>query len=202
MNDLTTGGGISEALKRRYGIVDERPVQTMATDLFPVIDVADGAQPSMDYLAGVRHACGWASVAAVAGQYSGVYLRNPTGSNSLIRVRRWYGIVSGILRLSFDDPGTIGTLIGVAGRTILDTRSGSSSTVHQLPAGEIRAYATATPPGILIAQVPIDYVDLPPIVLVPGTAIGISPTVVNTTMNGHIEWWERKLEAWENFRSI
>jgi len=86
---------------------------------------------------------------------------------------------------------------------VTDTRSGTSATVHQLPSGEIRIHHTATPGGIVCAQIPATTLDdLPPIVLVPGTAIALNPTLVNTTINGHIEWMERALQQWENFRTI
>lgn len=205
MNDLTTGAGISEALKRRYGIVDERPVQTLATDLFPMVNVQDGVIPDLAFVGGVRICAAFGLGAATAAEYSGVVLRNPTGSGCIAVVRQitLNSAQAGVIRLNFDDPGTVGTLLGVGAVAIIDTRSGSSSTVHQLPSLEFRTHHTATPVGVGIAQTLVtSVVDGLPMILMPGTAIWVFGGTLNTNHGVSIVWQERNLNAWENFRTL
>lgn len=199
MNQLTTGGGISEALKRRYGISDERPVESLATDLFPMLDVADGQIPDLAWTAGVRICSSFGGISGVVAKYSGVTLRNPTGSGVLAVVRSIRTDVRALLRLNFDDPGSVGVL-GIT-NTMIDTRSGDSTAVHQRPTLEPREYSSATPTGVLagFVQAASTSEDFP-CVLVPGTALGIWGEVLNTDFFCSLVWQERRQEKWEEPR--
>lgn len=201
MNDLTTGGGISEALKRRYGISDERPVATLATDLFPVVDASDGGIPDLSYTAGVRICSGYGEAGPVAAQYSGILLRNPTGSGVIATVRQF--LLRGDnyrCRLTFDDPGSVGTVPTTY--AVIDTRSGVSSAVHQFPSCEIRQFSSATVQGVQLVQATNGAGLAVPFVLVPGTSVHIYAQTVNTAISAFCTWQERKLENWENFRAF
>lgn len=202
MNFLTTAGGISEALKRRYGISDERPVLTLATDLFPTINVQDGAIPDLAFVAGVRIAGAAGYTAASAGEYSGVYLRNPTGSGVIATLRHVFTANIVNVKLYYDDPGTVGSALGVGSLGILDTRSGTSGTVHQLTACQVRLFATATPGGVGVGQFPANVRADLPIVLVPGTAVSFFHPTANTANGTYLCWQERTLQKWEDFRTI
>lgn len=203
MNDLTTGGGISESLKRRYGISDERPVATLATDLFPMVNVADGVIPDLAWTAGVRLCSGYVNVTAVAAEYQGLWLRNPTGSNTLAVVRPGGMTTAGaeqFLRIYYDDPGTVGT--ASAFTAIVDARAGVSAAVRQSPSLQVRGFSTATPGGTLCGYVrqfvPMDL----PMVLLPGTAMSVVNIAVNTTFTGFVKWTERALNLWEAQRAF
>lgn len=196
MNEPTTVGPLNEVLRRRYGVPGQvGPILTIASDLFPSVDVSDdGIAPELAVYAGVKLCIGGAFDAADAALSSMVQIRNPTGSGVLAVVDRAHVAPgsSGQIQLVFF--GTTAADVETQG-FLRDTRAVGRAAALTGP--RTAAAAGSQIAVYTIASTGQDLLTGFPIVLQPGQGIRFERTTINISLTVTFTWRERRLESWE-----
>lgn len=195
MNEPTTIGSLNEALRRRYGVPGQSgPIITLASDLFPVVDLGDTTiDPSIAVYAGLKLCFGGAVDAADAALVSQVGIRNPLGSGVLA-----------IVTDSHVGVGASGTINIVRfDTTPFDVETTGFTRDLRLSRGACltgprTAAPAATPLGVYRAgSSGIEMRTGFPLILPPGKGIRWEGGGVNNSLSATFAWVERRLESWE-----
>lgn len=192
------------ALARRYDTPND-PVQTIASDAFPIIGISDELiDPELHFLRGSRLCAGTVVDQAVVGSNSMVLLRNPPGSTTIAVARRvdliagaaistvFLGILAADTTPDSEVPGIIldpraSDPTANAGRSTC--RLGDRTVVAATVSEEFARYDIRN----TLAPLSIDL----RVVLVPGSSLWAVAVDLNTQIRANFWWRERRLELAE-----
>lgn len=192
------------ALARRYDTPND-PVQTIASDAFPIIGISDELlDPELHYLRGSRLCAGTVVDAAVAASNSMVLLRNPPTSNVIgvaTRVELIAGaalstVFLGILAADTTPDNQVPGIVldarasdpaANAGRStlLLGDRTVVGATISE----EFARYDIRN----TLAELSIDL----RVVLMPGSSLWAVAVDLNTQIRANFWWRERRIELGE-----
>lgn len=199
MNEPTEFGRYNDALSRRYG-VQGAPVGTLASDLFPIVQMSDELMDADTFslTGGLRYAMTRENPATAA-QFSLVVLQNPVGSNVLAVLEAVVAMnqTQAFLTLIFGVP----TLINASRGSPLDLRC-EATQASALFMGQFTNAVLPTPAAIISAIVTPagetqDLTRFVPIVIPPGRSVAVSSGNVNQAMRMSARWRERRMGTWE-----
>lgn len=192
-------GGANSVLARRLNTEAGAPAPNLAPEVLPIIPALEYT-PDLDYWAGVRRCAGYAITSAVAGNYSGIRLRNPVASRTIIVVN--FGIVRGsptgisIGLLPITNNLASGATNSIPVDTRIPTSTATTQTVGILSSGVAGTPSFTTSGRAAInlnnpADKDIEF----GWVLGPGTALDIWSDVVNISIAASLSWTERTLNS-------
>jgi len=206
VNELRGFSGQNEALHRRYNVEND-PVSTMASDVFPVVQITDGMMDQeIRFLAGIK-SCGARTAAGPpAGQLGSVGVRNPAGSGVVCVVESCVLSASAACNLTpYLDPTNALTPSATASVVLLDSRfqSDRSASLGVVDArvggaggvlGATRLFGEVQIPAGIPFLYPLDGV-----VLFPGSQIIVeSNNAVGGLLWGMWKWRERAVVVTES----
>lgn len=196
MNEPTTVGPLNEILRRRYGVPGQvGPILTLASDLFPFVNLSDDAiAPDIATYAGQKLCIGGATDVGDVANSSQVQIRNPAGSGVLVVVNRAFVRPSTAMIVQLVQFGTTAADAETQG-FLRDTRSSGRAAAVT---GPRTASAAASP----IAQFAMGTDGLEmwtpfPFVLQPGQGLRFEGVTNNVALTVSWNWRERRLESWE-----
>jgi len=187
--------GLNELLARRLTTPGGSVSGTVAPELFPVLTL-ENDRPEWSYLKSEGLYGRSIGVSAVAGQFSMAQIYLPTTARSLVvitGIQNWAANNISIARLV----GISGGLGGWAARVTCarDTRRNGNGSAATLETNANVAQPTNFGDFATLFGANARYTA--PIVIAPGGAIGIFPTVVNSALTASIEWYERPAQPGE-----
>jgi hypothetical protein len=182
-------GGLNQILTRRLGMQGGASAPGVAPEVFPVLTL-ENDRPEWGYLKGERTCGKYDAVNAVAGQFSIAQLYLPSTSNEvavITNIQRHTGADFSIARLV----GIGGGLGGFAARTTAtrDFRWNGERTSLILERTNNVALPTRFPDLFGFTAVQTSFTE--PIVITPGTGLGLFGIAVNTTIVFSVQWRER-----------
>lgn len=186
-------GRYNAILHKLLDMKEGAPAPVLAPEIFAVLELE--GRPEQLWLGGVQMGIARAARAADVGNYSFVYLTNPSGSGVIATVD-W------ILQNAADGYVDLRQTVHVAGGSQgvqLDSRAGNFPT--------IQATALQTTTGIAVAQPGTAVAPLYvlqghkyelPFVLIPNSSIAVASPAVNTAVDVVFRWRERVFEPSES----
>lgn len=193
-------GRFNRALQKYFGMKGPPPTPQLSSEVMAVHAFGTGVESR--YLESWNRFMMNSARAAVAAQTSGVMIRNPGGSTILAVIEQI--IIGSSVQNAFFLSESVTNPANLAGGTLLgqplDTRQQGPSSTLQI------SFADTSPanlPDILaeyianIAQISIISTDNQEIPLLPGSALQIVQTTVNTNLLVNFAWRERVLEEGE-----
>lgn len=181
----------SEFLKRLLGFKESRAFD-IEDILLAVVSVLNPAAPEYDFPRGELRACGVATAAAVAAQFSFVALENPIGSGCLL-------VADG-----YDSQGSQPTYFGLAKATGLGVSAGAVKSPNDGRGfqatnppliGDIRTGSDVNNPavagngfGFAVISGSQAFQRVPPFVIPPGWTLVVKDNTVNTAFSVSITW--------------
>jgi hypothetical protein len=195
LNQMTEGGGLNEALSRRYG-VQGPPSQVLASEVFPYVCVSDdGMDPELHLLANSRLAMAQLGDGAGGGatDFSHVMLTNPVGSGVIAVVQDIF-TDSGTNRWKLAVQETLSPADTTSAGILRDSRWGfftrrATCNVENFTGVAIGLDAMLFQPDVRHVRIPI--------VLAPGSRVIVVPDTEQIAMVGAFVWRERKVGEWE-----
>jgi len=196
---------LNQFLQRRLNITDSpAPAGSLAPEIFPVIQAL---APSEDdhFLQGTRMCGAKCQVAAVAANYSGLILQNPTGSGMIVCVDELVLGVGGNGVMIHQFVEAVATMpgLGALGAGVRDSRWGVTAATRS--AAIFRA-------GNDPAAIPLSWIDVgeistytanlpvifrPEVVLAPGSFYTARNVSVNQIFYASLKWRERRAQPSE-----
>ena len=194
----------NEFISAVLGLAEQEGVHSVAPELMPMF-VAEGERLEHSFLKNERKCFGDISRGADAANFSYVGLLNPAGSNAIITLEKFYGLVStaGTIIGGIVAPPGATTLLPTVGtlQTPRDVRYSAQGTSGKLCSG-INALGTATDAfgrwsiRGLAANVSTNLdIDC---VLFPGWAFAVTATAINIGVTASVQWRERAFLPEEN----
>jgi len=203
-NEILTGR-FNRYLQKLTQIKGSPPVPSLATEMMPTLPTEPPELPVENrYLAGIDQFWLAITTGVAVGANSGVRLRNPAGSNTLVTIE-WLGLsetqndnVAPYLIMHIlpnlvlsDLPSSQNASNAIDGRTLRkSTLIMSQNTNVGLPAGTFALEIPMTANGFFSLQLFDDM----EIVMVPNTSIQFTTTAFNTQLQVSAKWRERFLE--------
>ncbi len=195
-------GRYNRYLQKLFAIKGQPPSPQVASDIQPSLAMMEGVENR--YLQSWERFTNVNIVAAVAASNGAIRLRNPVGSNVIAVVEKILVVnpnavnTAPELQITRVDPGDLGTLIGSS--PAMDSRGRPSSTLilSQAAPGASLGFVLAR---VLLTQTVTnwDYIitENQEVTMLPGTAVEVRDTVVNTIVQWNLIWRERALEESE-----
>lgn len=205
MNELTEGGPLSLAVARRYGVPGEpqSAVSTLATDLFPMVQMSDEQMDvELHFLAGSKLAGQRRVIVSSVAQFAHVALLNPADSGVLIVPIQFTASSPTAMTLQVQvAPQNTQTVLSLIQGTPLDARW-AVGTTPELATGQMGTRDSGTIPGTLVQvyrlEISVDRIfTLKGLVLGPGDRVFLVGGTANTSLDVSIIWRERRIGSWE-----
>jgi hypothetical protein len=198
LNQLTEGGGLNEALSRRYGIQGP-PSQVMASEVFPIVPISDEMMdPELHFLAGSRLAGGFAALTADPVELPHVGLVNPASSGVIAACSLLIASASVLGRVVLTVARPLPAGLTLTTGAFRDSRN----TLGGLPSCRL---ATLRSPGVteggVVYSFQLDATDREvrvPVVLQENSALLLSTVAATEALlQVSLVWRERRVGSWE-----
>jgi hypothetical protein len=197
-------GRYNRFLQKLFVLKGGPPAPQLSSEVMAVFPLFSGAE--LRILEGWnRYGVGF-TVTANAGTRSGLFIRNPTGSNIIIVIDKFtvFGAAADTPILSYQytstaDPVAAGSVVNSG----LDNRGSATPTAHVGSSNAMGSIVGVTIANCLLSATNENYdfvgTDVQELPLAPGSAYILYSGALNLAIGGNIWWRERSLEESERF---